>query len=86
MKLKQEFISHTVEGETLLVPVGGSEFNGIVRGNKTFGAILEVLKNDTGEDAIIAALCARYDAPEAVIAADVHRALSELRRIGALDE
>lgn len=86
MKLKPDFISHTVEGETLLVPVGGTEFTGMARGNRTFGAILELLKNDTGESAIVAALCARYDAPEAVIAADVHRALSELRRIGALDE
>ena len=57
-----------------------------MQGNKTLGAILELLKTDTSEDEIIAAMCARFNAPEAVIAADVQKALSGLRKIGALDE
>ena len=43
MKLKREFIAHSGAGESLLVPSGGAEFVGIVRGNQTFGAILELL-------------------------------------------
>ncbi len=86
MKLKDEFITHNARGETLMVPVGGSRFAGLVKGNRTLGAILDLLKQDTDEASVIAAMCARFDAPEDAIASDVRHALSELRRIGALDE
>ena len=86
MKLKKEFITHDTGSESLLVSVGGSGFSGLVKGNKTLGAILDLLKTDTTEAEIIAAMSARFDAPETVIAGDVKKALAELRRIGALDE
>lgn len=86
MKLRNEFITHNTERESLLVPAGGAGWSGLVRGNKTLGAILELLKTDTSEEAIITAMKARFDAPEEVIIRDVKKALSELRKIGALDE
>ena len=86
MKLKAEFITHVTGTEALLVPTGGAGFSGLVRGNKTFGAVLELLKQNTTEAAIVAALKERFDAPDGAIEADVKRALSELRKIGALDE
>lgn len=86
MKLKREFIIHETKNETILVPTGDAEFSGIVRGNRTLDIILDLLKQDTDEAAIIAAMKDRFDAPEEVIAADVKKALSELRKIGALDE
>ena len=86
MKLKKEFITHNTESESLLVPAGGAGWSGLVRGNKTLGAILELLKTDTTEEAIITAMKARFDAPEEVIIRDVKKALSELRKIGAIDE
>ncbi len=86
MKLRKEFIIHHTEDESLLVPAGGAGFAGLVKGNRTFGAILDLLRSDTSEAKILSALCERFDAPEAVIAADVKKALAELRAIGALDE
>ena len=86
MKLNRNFISHNTEGESLLVPTGNAAFSGLVRGNKTLGAILDLLKTDTTEEAVIAALCTRFDAEEELITRDVRRALAELRNIGALDE
>ena len=86
MKLKKEFIAHDTGSESLLVPTGGAGFSGLVKGNKTLGVILDLLKEDTTETEIIAAMSARFDAPEAVIARDVKKALTELRKIGALDE
>ena len=86
MKLKSDFIIHSSNRETILVPVGGAEFSGIVKGNATLDAILDLLKQDTDEEKIVTAMQARFDAPEEVIAADVKKALSELSRIGALDE
>ncbi len=86
MKLKQDFIVHTVEGETLLVPLKSTSFSGLVRGNKTFGAVLEALQQDTSEDAVVDKLAQRFDAPREVIARDVHKALDTLREIDALDQ
>ena len=86
MKLKKEFITHDTGTESLLVPTGSAGWSGLVKGNKTLGAILSLLKKETTEDAVIAAMKERFDAPAEVIARDVKKALSELRRIGALDE
>ena len=86
MKLNKNFIVHNTAEESLLVPNGGAEFSGLVRGNKTFGAVLELLHSETSEAAIIAALCDKFDAPESVIIDDVRTALTNLRGIGALDE
>ena len=86
MKLKESFITHITQEESLLVPVGGSAFSGVVRGNKTLGEILELLKNDIDEAGIVAALRERFDAPAGAVEADVARAIQELRRIGALEE
>ena len=86
MKLKNEFITHNAGNESLLVPAGGAGWAGLVRGNKTLGVMLALLKEDTTEEAVIAAMKQRFDAPEDVIARDVKKALSELRKINALDE
>ena len=86
MKLKKEYITYDTGSESLLVPAGGAGFSGLVKGNKTLGAILALLKEDTTEEAVIAAMKQRFDAPEDVIARDVKKALSELRKIGALNE
>ncbi|MBP3893380.1 MAG: PqqD family protein [Atopobiaceae bacterium] len=86
MKLKQEFVVTNVATETVLVPTGSASFHGVVRGNKTLAAILDLLKEDTTEDAVAAAMCERFDAPEENIRRDVSRAIRELRGIGALEE
>ena len=86
MKLKKEFITHNTDSESLLVPTGAAGFSGLVKGNKTLGVILDLLKNDTTEVDIIAAMKARFNAPEEIITRDVKKAISELRKIGAIDE
>lgn len=86
MKLKKEFITHDTGTEYLLVPTGTAGFSGLARGNKTLGAILTLLKEDTTEEAVVAAMKARFEAPEELIIRDVRKALAELRKIGALDE
>lgn len=85
MKLRKDFIFHNTGREALLVPTGEAGFSGLVKGNKTLGAILTLLKNETTEEEIIASLKQQFDAPEEVIARDVKKALSELRKIGALE-
>ena len=86
MRLHQDFITHNTGRESIMVSAGESGFSGMVRGNKTLGIILELLKTETTEEELAAALHARFEAPEGAIERDVHRAVQELRRIGALDE
>ena len=86
MKLKKEFIPHETGNESLLIPAGGAGFSGLVKGNKTLGAILALLKEDTTEEALIKAMQERFDAPADVIEADVKKALFELRKIDVIDE
>ncbi len=86
MKLNKDFILHISGGETVLVPTGNAKFSGIVRGNKTLGAVLELLRDETTEAEIVAAMKRRFDAPEEIISLDVKKTLEELRKIGAIDE
>lgn len=86
MKLSSEFLLHTTGGETVLVPTGASGFSGVVRGNKTFGAIAELLKEETTQEEITARMKERFDAPEGAVEKDVAKVLAELKKIGALDE
>lgn len=86
MKLNDKFILHTANGQTMLVPVGGSDFSGMIRGNAVFLAILELLKTETTEENVIRALRERFDAPPGQIESDVKKVLVQLREIGAIDE
>ncbi len=86
MKLKENFLVHSTGRETIMAPSGKAGFSGVVRGGKSFGIMLETLKNDVTEEEIVAALRGRFDAPEGVIEEDVKKTLEQLRKIGALDE
>ncbi|MBQ6970837.1 MAG: PqqD family protein [Synergistaceae bacterium] len=86
MKLRKEFLVHSEESGAILVPAGGAEFSGIVKGNSTFGEILSLLKDDITESQIITEMCANYDAPQDTITHDVRRILDTLRKVKAIDE
>ena len=68
------------------MPLGDTPFNGMIKGNKTLGAILALLKDETTEQEVISAMKRRFDGPEEIIIRDVKKALAELRKIGALEE
>jgi len=86
MKLSKNFLVHKTDNETVLVPTSKAKFSGIIRGNKTLGAIIELLINETTEEEIIQNMKSKFDAPEEKIARDVHTAISKLNKIGAIDE
>lgn len=86
MKLKKEFLLHNAGRESVLIPTGAAGFSGLVRGNATLGAMLELLQNETTEEQLVAGMKARFDAPEGAIERDVKKVLAELKKIGALDE
>ena len=85
MKLKSDFLSHNSSNESYLVPTSDASFSGMVKGNKTLGAIVELLKEETTEEEVISAMKARFDAPEGAIERDVRRVIEELTKIDALE-
>ncbi|HBL41219.1 MAG TPA: hypothetical protein DDY98_06480 [Ruminococcaceae bacterium] len=86
MKLNSNFITRTVDDTQILVPIGDSGFSGIATGNETAAFIINQLKTDTTPEAILDAMANEYDAPRAVLQADINEILNKLHRIGALDE
>jgi len=86
MKLKPGFITQDIDDTQFLVPVGAGAFNGVARNNATAAFIVNCLKRETTEEAIVDAMCAKYDAPRETIAADVKEILNTLRGIDALEE
>ena len=86
MKLNKDFIKRTKGGVALVVPTAKASFHGIVQGNSSVAAILELLENDITLDGIVDAMCERYDGDPAVIRADVEDVISKLKGIGVIDE
>lgn len=86
MKLKNSFVHHQLDNETVIVPTSEAEFHGLIQGNKTLAAIADCLKNDVTEDEITDALCKRFDGDREVIKADVAEAVKRLREIGAIED
>ena len=86
MRLKKEFITQEIDGAQFLVPLGTEGFQGVVRGNKTAAFVVNCLKEETTEEKIVDAMCAKYEAPRDQIAADVEKALAILRKINAVEE
>ena len=85
MKLKKEFLTYLTEEDSILVPRGGSAFSGMVRGNRTFGKILQMLETDTTEEKITAALIRQYPDAAERIRRDVNKVIENLKEIGALE-
>lgn len=86
MKLKDGFVTHDMGGEQIMVSTGSTAFSGLVRSNGTAAFIVDCLKEETTREQIVAKMLEKYDAPEAVISADVDKILEKLRSIKALDE
>ena len=86
MKLNQNFVKHTIDGQTVVVPTAGADFHGLVQGNKTVEVILNCLESDTTEEAIADELFNRFDGDKEIMRADVHDVITKLREIGAIDD
>lgn len=86
MKLKNSFVHHQLESETVIVPTADADFHGLVQGNKTLAAIADCLKNDVTEEEIVDDLCSRFDGNRDDIKADVAEAIARLKQIGAIEE
>ena len=87
MKLKTGFITHNVGKEQMMVAAGPAAklFHGLVRSNETAAFIINCLKKETTEAAIVDAMQEQYEAPRETVERDVRRVVEQLREIGALE-
>ena len=87
MKLKTGFITHQIQDTQMMVATGeaAKSFQGLVRSNETAAFIVNCLKSETTEEAIVENLLAEYDVPREIAARDVRGILEKLGSIGALE-
>lgn len=85
MKLKKEFISHSTNGENMMIDVSG-KFSGLVKTNSTANYIVELLKHDITEEEIVENMLSKYEVSKETLSQDVKKVIKNLRSIGALDE
>ena len=86
MKLSSTFIAHDDGAQKLLVSTGASDFSGLVRSNATAGFIIGCLETETTEDEIVAKMLEKWDVSEEAARSGVRKIVSQLRKIGAIDE
>ena len=88
MSVKDGFILHNIGEEYMAVATGeaAENFNGIVRNNETAAYIFELLQQETTEEAIVDAMCERYDADRSIIERDVKAVIEKMRSAGFLHE
>ena len=86
MKLNTNFVKHTIDGQTVVVPTADAQFHGLVQGNKSVEVIMDCLEDDTTEDEIVEVLYNRFDGDKEQMKADVHDVVTRLKEIGAIDD
>ena len=87
MKLDRNLLTHETRGEHYIISTGNSDFKGIVKSNQTAAFIVECLKSDTTESAIVDKLLAEYKgADRPTVERDVANIIGRLRSIGAIEE
>lgn len=89
MKLKEDYILYNAsEDETIAVATGdeAENFKGLLRANKTAGAIMEFLKEDVSLDDLVSKMAERFDADKETIKEDIKPVLEQLRSVGAIEE
>lgn len=87
MKLKYTFEMMELDDQQMAVPVGegADEFHGILKLNGSAAEILKLLKEDTTEEAVTAALLEKYDIQEEELRKYVHDYISELKEAGFVE-
>ena len=88
MKCKYVFEKMELDGEIIGVPVGesASELHAVLNLNEEAMRILELLREETTEQEVVAQLVTEYDSAEEEITPLVHAFIDQLRKEGFLEE
>jgi len=85
MKLKKEFIVHSMGNESVMIDATGKILSGIVNLNETAAFIANCLKNETTEESIVAEMCKEYDVDEERAKASIHTTVEKFKELGAIE-
>lgn len=82
MKIKKEFITRNIVGETILVPVGktATEFNGLITMNDVGVFIWENIESVSDEDELLNKILSEYEVDEKTAKADMEEFLEVLKK------
>ena len=88
MQVSKDYLLRTIAGETILIPSGAAaqKFNGLVTVNAIGAFIWDVLQTPTDLEALVARITDEYEVDAETARRDAEEFLSELRRIGALED
>ena len=88
MKLKFTFEMVDMGEETICVSVGegAAQVHGVLKLNKEGQEILELLKEETNEETIVAALAAKYENERNILTGYVRSIVENLRNAGLIAE
>lgn len=87
MHLKYKFVVQTLfKKDVVAVPVGkdAKDYSAMLKLNPTGGRIIELLSEDTSEDAIVETIASEFGADEATVRSDVHTFIQMLSDRGLL--
>lgn len=82
MKLKKEFLTRTIAGETILVPIGENNeaFNGLITMNEIGLFIWENIEQVADEDEMLTKILSEYDIDQQTASADLKAFLDTLKK------
>lgn len=85
MKLKDGFVLRKVGGQVVVLPMNADlDLNKMIKLNETGAFLWERMREETDEDALVAALLAEYDVDEATARRCVEDFAGKLREHGFL--
>ena len=88
MQVSRDYLLRRIAGETILIPSGAAAqpFNGSVTVTAIGAFIWDVLQTPTEIEGLVARITEEYEVDADTARRDAEEFLSELRRIGALED
>ena len=88
MQVSKDYLLRTIAGETILIPSGAAaqKFNGLVTVNAIGAFIWDVLQTPHDLEGLVTRITEEYEVDADTARRDAEEFLSELRRIGALED
>ena len=87
MKIKKEFITRTIAGETVVVPTGAAaaRLNGMITLNDTGAFIWKFLQEEHTKEELLAAMLEEFEVDEACVREDIEGFTGVLMEQGMLE-
>ena len=87
MKIKKEFITRTIAGETVVVPTGAAaaRLNGMITLNDTGALIWKFLQEEHTKEELLAAMLEEFEVDEACAREDIEGFTGVLMEQGMLE-